>query len=150
MIIRTEGHPGQGMTNPLSFPFSGGVFLCPNGYWSFALTLPEHVVFGAFFDTFFAAEDELLRQYPDGIEPCYFTDATPSSRRAVRAIVVSSLLKFLPCLAVFLGLLFGICLASYFLSFFLPKSAADSVILIAVFAATIAVVFDALRLDASK
>lgn len=76
MIICFDGLLGKDMSIPApTMPsFTGGVFFCPNGYWSFALTLPEHTAFGSFFDSSVLAEAELLRQYPDGVEPFYFSD----------------------------------------------------------------------------
>ena len=76
MIFCTGGLLGKAMSIPApSMPsFTGGVFLCPNGFWAFALTLPEHTAFGSFFDSPLLAEIELLRQYPDGVEPFYFSD----------------------------------------------------------------------------
>jgi hypothetical protein len=107
VIIRTEGFLGQAMSLPAPpMPsFTGGVFLCPNGYWSFALTLPNHQAFGAFFDSAFAAEDELLRQYPEGVEPFYFSDCMPSPRLAIRDIVVAFFWGIFPILWRSVGLL---------------------------------------------
>lgn len=75
MIIRCGGLLGKDISIPApSLFFTGGVFLCSNGFWAFALTLPEHTAFGSFFDSPVLAELELLRQYPDGVEPFYFSD----------------------------------------------------------------------------
>jgi hypothetical protein len=107
VIIRTEGFLGQAMSLPAPpMPsFTGGVFLCPNGYWAFALTLPEITAFGSFFDTAFAAEYELLRQYPEGVEPFYFSDGSSSLCRAIWDIVVVSFWGFFPILWRSVGLL---------------------------------------------
>jgi len=116
----------------ITMPFSGGVFLCPNGYWSFALTLPEITAFGSFFDSAFAAEDELLRQYPEGVEPFYFSDCTPSPRRAIRSIVLSALADFCPYLGKFLALFLAYLAAHYISSIFIDnRGVIDLIILFA-------------------
>ena len=54
---------------------SGGVFHCPDGYWSFALFFLQSSTFGHFFDSAAMAESELLRHVPVNVSLDYWVDS---------------------------------------------------------------------------